>query len=79
MDTIEFQNKDFKVRKIELPEFGNVLISTNSLNELLLNDDGNYTSDEAEAVDEEIFYFVEDNEIEHSEKELIKLVTLEVR
>lgn len=79
MDSIEFQNQEFKVREIELPEFGNVLISTNSLNELLLNEDGCYTSDESEIVDEKIFYFVDDNEIELSEEELIKVVILEVR
>jgi hypothetical protein len=79
MDTIQFQNREFKVREIELPEFGNVFISTNSLNELLLNEGGSYISDEAEMVDEEIFYFVEGNEIELSEEELIKTVNLELR
>ena len=79
MDTIEFQNREFKVREIELPEFGIVHISTNSLNDLLLNEDGSYTSNEAEEVDEKIFYFVEDNEIELSDEELIKVVTSEVR
>lgn len=79
MATIEFQNKEFKVREIELSEFGNVLISTNSLNQLLLNDYGGYISDEAKIVDEKIFYFVENNEIELNEEELIKSVTLELR
>lgn len=79
MDTIEFQNQEFKVREIGLPEFGNVLISTNSLNELLLDEDGGYTSNEAEIIDEKIFYFVENNEIELNEDELIKSVTLELR
>jgi hypothetical protein len=79
MDKIEFQNKEYKVREIELPEFGNVLISTNSLNELLLNEDGSYTSEEAIAVDERIFYFVEENEIEFSDEKLKNLIILEVR
>ncbi|MBC7721596.1 MAG: hypothetical protein H7068_06190 [Pedobacter sp.] len=79
MATIEFQNKEFKVREIELSKFGNVLISTNSLNELLLNDYVGYTSGEAKIVGEKIFYFVENNEIELSEEELIKSVTLELK
>lgn len=79
MDKIEFQNKEYKVREIEIPEFGNVLISTNSLNELLLNESGSYISEEAIAVDERIFYFVEENEIEFSDEELINLIISEVR
>lgn len=79
MDTIEFQNQTFKLREIALPSFGNVLISTNSLNELLLNDYGGYISNEAQIVDEKIFYFVEDNAIELSTEELINVLTSELR
>jgi hypothetical protein len=79
MDTINFENKEFKVREVELPEIGNVLISTNSLNELLLNEDGGYVSDEAIAVDENIFYFVDDKEMRLSNDELINLITKEVK
>jgi hypothetical protein len=78
MENIEFQNKIFKVREIELPEFGNVIISTNSLNEILLNS-GIYSSEEARSVDEKIFFFVEDNEIELTDEELIKVLNLELR
>ncbi len=74
METIEFQNREFKVREISLPEFGDVLISTDSLNQLLLKD-GSYVSDEAIKIDEQIFYFVNENEIELSEKRLKKLVS----
>lgn len=79
MDTINFQNNEFKVREIELPKIGNVLISTNSLNESLLNEDGGYVSDEAIIVDEKIFYFVDDNEMELSNDEFINLITKEVK
>ena len=79
MNTIQFNNRDFRVKEIELPEFGNVLISTNTLNKLLLKEDGSYVSDEAEAVDEKIFYFVEDNEIELSQEEIILIVNSELR
>jgi hypothetical protein len=79
MDTINFQNKEFKVREVELPEIGNVLISTNSLNELLLNNDGGYVSDEAITADENIFYFIDDSEMELTDDELINLITKELK
>lgn len=79
MNTIRFQDKEFKIRGIEIPEFGNVLISTTSLNELLLNGNESYTSDEAIAVDESIYYFVEENEMEFTDDELFNLLLLEIR
>ena len=79
MVTINFQNKEFKVREIELSEIGNILISTNSLNESLLNKNGGYISDDAITLDENIFYFVNDNEIELSNDELINLINKETR
>ena len=72
-------NKEFKIREIQLPEFGNVLITTDSLNKLLLTEEGNYISSDAEAIDEKIFYFVEDNEIELGEKELIKVIDSQLK
>ena len=79
MDIINFNNKEYKVREVELPELGNVLISTNSLNESLLNKCGAYVSDEAIAVDENIFYFVNDIEIELSDQQLMNLLTEEIK
>lgn len=79
MDTINFQNKDFKIRELELPEIGNVLISTKALNESLLNESGGYVSDEAIVVDENIFYFVNDNEMKLSNMELMNLITEEIK
>ncbi|MFN0081060.1 MAG: hypothetical protein ACKVOM_00950 [Ferruginibacter sp.] len=78
MDTILFNNKEFPVREIEHPEFGLILISVNSLNELLLREDGSYFSDEAETVDEMFFYYVNDNEIKLPENALINLLLMEV-
>lgn len=78
MNIIKFKNNEFKVREIELPQIGNVLISTTSLNKLLLNDNGSYVSDEAVFVDENIYYFVNESEIELSYDDLINLLTIEV-
>lgn len=79
MDIIVFENKEFKIREIDLPDFGIVLISTNSLNELLLNENGNYTSEEAKIIDEKIFYFVDDSEIELVEEAIVNLITMEIK
>lgn len=79
MNKIEFQNNQYKVREVELPEIGNVLISTTSLNNLLLNDVGSYVSEKAISIDESIYFFVDENEIELSDNELINLLTIEVK
>ena len=78
MDTISFNNKQFPIREIELPNLGMVFISINSLNDIIFNMEGGYISDEAEAVDEMIFYYVNDNEITLPENALINLLLLEV-
>lgn len=77
MDIINFQNKEFKVREIELPDLGNVFISTANLNDALMNNGSDYISKEAQNIDEQIYFFVEENEIELTEKDLVKLVILE--
>lgn len=79
MNEINFQNRKFKIREIELPEIGNVLISTTSLNEVLLNKDQNYVSNEANFIDESIYFFVDNNEIELSDAELLNLIMEEVK
>ncbi len=79
MEIINFQNKEFKAREIAFPDMGMVLVSTNSLNELLLDKNGSYVSNEAISVDESVFYFVEESEIELSSNELINLITSNIR
>jgi len=79
MDIIIFQNKEFKVREVQFPEVGNTLISTISLNESLMNEHGGYVSDEAITVDEKIFYFVNDDEMNLSDEDLINLITEELK
>lgn len=77
MDTIKFKNKEYKLREIELPELGNVFISTTSFNDALLNNGSDFVSKEAQIIDEEIYFFVEENEIEFNEADLVKLVRLQ--
>lgn len=74
---IDFQNIFYPARVVELPNDGEVLISVTSLNDVLLKDD-DHVSDEARYVDDQIFYFVEDSQINLDDEELITLLTKEV-
>lgn len=78
MDAVKFQNIKYKLREIGLPEVGNVFISTTNLNNALMNNGSNYVSDEAKKIDEEIYFFVEENEIELNEVHLIELICSQV-
>ena len=78
MDTILFNNKEFPIREVELPNIGVVFISVNSLNKLLFNEDGSFLSSEAESVDNTIFYYVDENEFLFSDADLLNLLHLEV-
>lgn len=77
MNTIVFQNKKYPIRKIKLMKLGEILISTISLNKLLLKG-GNYVSNEAMFVDEQIYYFVNSRQIKLGQERLTKLVNSEV-
>ena len=72
---LKFQNIEYKLREIELPELGNVFVSTTSLNNALMIDGSDYVTDEAKDIDEGIYYFVEENEIELNETDLVKLIS----
>jgi hypothetical protein len=74
MDTIKFQNKEYRIREIELPGLGIVLISTTNLSDALMNNGSDYVSDVAQNIDEEIYFFVEENEIEMDEVDLANLI-----
>lgn len=76
---IIFKGVHYKTREIELPEFGNVLISTNALNIELLNENGSYVSEEAVKIDEQIFYFVEKGEIELQDLKLKELLINQIK
>jgi hypothetical protein len=74
---IAFESIDYKLREIYIPILGKVFISTTRLSKALLRNDSSYVSDEAEIIDEKIYFFVEDHEIELPNKELQNLVRLQ--
>jgi hypothetical protein len=75
---ITFDNKNFKTRLVGTKEFGEVLISVEALNDILTDNEGGYVSDEAEFVDEQIFYFVSDNEIGLPLSKLTELINTQI-
>lgn len=78
MKTILFENKEYQIQELSLPEFGDVLISTTTLNDSLLTG-GDYISKAARELDEAIFYFVEPNEINLSKKQLSSIVIQQIK
>lgn len=77
-EKLEFNSSTFPARKLNLPNFGLVLISTTSLSHQLINSDGGYTSDSAQFIDDKIFYFVDNHQIDLSNGKLKKLILSEV-
>ena len=63
---IEYKGKEYPAREVFIPEFGDRLVSVMSLEDELMPD-GNYVDDEAQCVDEQIFFFVDDDEIDRED------------
>lgn len=74
MNSITFNGKAYPVREITLPNYGNVLIGITELNSLLINDKGGYASAEAKEIDQQIYYFVEPEELLLPQEKLVRVV-----
>lgn len=77
MESIVFEQTEFPLVRVEMP-FGETFISTESLNNNLMNSDGSYVSEMARIIDEKIFYFVADENISLRKEELVKLILSEI-
>ena len=75
---IQYKKELYLIRKIELDEFGTVLISTSTLNDRLLTTNGAYSSKAAQFIDEKIFYFVDDDKMYLCEDKLKSLILGEI-
>lgn len=72
-----FNGEDYPTRLIalDMPEIsGQQLISVDSLDVALMTKDGCYVSEEARAIDEEVFFYVPDKIIDAEENILIQYV-----
>lgn len=74
MDTILYEDKEYPIRELKIPNYGRGLVSTTELSTYLLDNDGGYFCEEARHVDEQIFFYVEQKEILLSKKKLVALI-----
>lgn len=77
MEIIKFKGKEYPSVFVTMP-FGVRRVSIQTLNERLMNLDGSYISEKARLIDEEIFYFVDDEIIQHSKNKIAKLILSEI-
>lgn len=77
MEKINFQGKEYPTVLLSFP-FGERQISSEKLNEELLDFDGSYVSENARLIDESIFYFVDEENLKLDEAELIQLILSEI-
>lgn len=77
MDIIKFQGKEYPSIIVNMP-FGESKISSIELNKSLMNLDGSYVSDEARAIDENIFYFVDEKILSFRENLIVNKILSEI-
>ena len=77
MRIIEFDGEKYPSTMVNMPG-GERMVSTETLNEALMNFDGSYVSENARIIDEEIFYFVADEDISLKNDKLVKLILSEI-
>ncbi|AXI99866.1 hypothetical protein CYPRO_0582 [Cyclonatronum proteinivorum] len=77
MEMIKFEGKEYPTLLLNFP-FGERQISTEKLNDNLMNVDGSYVSENARLIDESIFYFVDEENLKLDEAELTQLILSEI-
>ncbi len=75
MDTISYHGHEYPVRVVDIPGWmKDARISTTGLNDELMNRDGSYVDDEGRTIDEAIFFYVEEEEFNLPDRELINII-----
>lgn len=78
MESIEFEGKKYPMRFVEITFDGTTSVESVSIlsleKKLITKDFGDWVSDEAEYVDEQIFFYVQDKKIHFSNSELKKII-----
>lgn len=64
---MKYKGKEYPVYEVEIPGWGLRLVSVVSFEEALLTPEGNYTDEEARYIDEQIFFYVDDDDIERKD------------
>ena len=68
--TIEFEKRKYTIREVEIPGVGERIIASTELNNILISEDGEYKSDEARYIDEQIYFFLEPDKLNFSDTAL---------
>ncbi len=78
-EDINFNGKVFNARTVDVPGWGERTIATSTLQDELIKD-GEYTSEAARNLDEQIFFFMDDIKsfLYKSDKQLGRLIAREV-
>ena len=71
---IKFNGREYPTKLLNIPGFGEKLVSIEGLEKTLFDAEGFYVSDEARVIDEKIFFYVPDNIINSNEKSLVELI-----
>ena len=71
---IKFDGKEYPTKLLNIPDFGERLVSVESLEKSLHDAKGFYVSDEAEAIDEKILIYVPDDVINLDDESLTEFI-----
>lgn len=74
MNTILFENRNYRIRQIAIDDDGTLNIASTQLNNKLLSEDGTYVSSEAAFIDEQIYFFVDAAKLRLKDEQLIQYV-----
>ena len=77
MEMIKFEGKEYPTLLLNFA-FGERQISTEKLNDNLMNTDGSYVSENARYIDEKIFYFVNEENLKLDKAKLAQLILSEI-
>ncbi len=78
MRILKFGQTTYLIRIIISPVFGDVAVTSVSLNDKLMDEAGRYISEEARLIDEQIFFYVDDAVLYNPDEYLIKYLEEEV-
>ncbi len=76
--TIDYQGVAYPIVELTLPKWGVVKISTIDLCEKLIDQSGAPLSEEAEEIDDDIFFYVSSKEIALPTDQLAKIVLTDI-
>lgn len=74
MNTILFENTNYRIRQIEIDDKGFLNIASTQLNNKLFCENGAYIFSEAAFIDEQIYFFVDTAKLRLKDEQLIENV-----